>query len=216
MNSATVLKESADKYEAMLASDPSSRAFAPLAELYRKLGRLEEALALCRDGIRKHPDYSGAQILLARILMDLKRFREAEQELTALIRRVANHLLAHQILARLYLQIGQLQHAKTIAARILKLQPEDATAKAILAKKTPATEAGAAALHSPTPTVTMARLYEEQGHLQQALEIYEKIAAAQPELQSEVMRLQQRIRRDKKVDALQAMLKKFQQAKKPA
>ena len=38
-------------------SAPDSYVFVPLADACRKLGRFEEALEICEDGIERHPNY---------------------------------------------------------------------------------------------------------------------------------------------------------------
>ena len=39
------------RHEERLARDPGSLAFAQLADLYRKAGRMQDAIALCRLGL---------------------------------------------------------------------------------------------------------------------------------------------------------------------
>ena len=53
------------RHEERLARDPASLAFAQLADLYRKAGRTREAVALCRNGLVKHPHYTTARLILA-------------------------------------------------------------------------------------------------------------------------------------------------------
>ena len=54
--------------EERLAKDPGSLAFAPLADLYRKAGRIPEAVQLCRDGLGRFPGYGTARLILAKAL----------------------------------------------------------------------------------------------------------------------------------------------------
>ena len=56
--------------ESELAEHPSPRAFAPLAEAYRLVGRLEEALRTARAGAEAHPEHVGILVVLARALSD--------------------------------------------------------------------------------------------------------------------------------------------------
>ena len=48
-----------------LQRDPTSLAFAQLADLYRKAGRIREAIAVCRDGLGRYPHYTTARLILA-------------------------------------------------------------------------------------------------------------------------------------------------------
>lgn len=41
--------------------DPTSRVFAPLAEAYRRLGRVDEAIDICLEGLKHHPEFPGGE-----------------------------------------------------------------------------------------------------------------------------------------------------------
>ena len=45
------------RYEQTLLEDPQSRAFAPLAEVHRKAGRLDDAINVARAGLELNPGY---------------------------------------------------------------------------------------------------------------------------------------------------------------
>jgi tetratricopeptide (TPR) repeat protein len=59
-----------DEFEAALEADATPRTFAPLAELYRLAGRVEEAVRTAERGVHTHPDHLGIRIVLARALAD--------------------------------------------------------------------------------------------------------------------------------------------------
>jgi tetratricopeptide (TPR) repeat protein len=54
------------RHEERLARDPGSLAFAQLADLYRKAGRTQDAIALCRQGLARYPQYATARLILAK------------------------------------------------------------------------------------------------------------------------------------------------------
>ena len=58
------------KFEDTLAKDPASYCFAPLAELYRKTGLLEDAIATAQKGTALHPEYVGGYMALGRAYLD--------------------------------------------------------------------------------------------------------------------------------------------------
>ena len=64
------LQAEIEKLERKHAENPEGRYFVPLANAYRKLGELERAEVLLRDGLRRHPDYLSAHIVLGRCLAD--------------------------------------------------------------------------------------------------------------------------------------------------
>ena len=56
--------------ETRLARGPGPQAYAALGEAYRRAGRLDEALAVCRQGLERHPTYATARFILAKALLD--------------------------------------------------------------------------------------------------------------------------------------------------
>jgi len=58
------------RYEERLMRDPTSLAFAPLADAYRKVGRTREAINLCREGLARFPHYTTARLILAKAHLD--------------------------------------------------------------------------------------------------------------------------------------------------
>ena len=54
------------RYEERLARDPNSLAFAPLADAYRRAGRTRDAIALCREGLARFPEYATARHCIGR------------------------------------------------------------------------------------------------------------------------------------------------------
>ncbi len=78
--------------------DPTSRVFAPLAEAYRRLGRVDEAIDICKEGLNHHPDFHGGRVTLAKCLIDKRRLPEARVELERVIQFVPENLLAQRLL----------------------------------------------------------------------------------------------------------------------
>src|SRR5262245_20665996 len=58
------------RYEERLMRDPSSLAFAPLADAYRKIGRTREAINLCREGLARFQHYTTARLILVKAHLD--------------------------------------------------------------------------------------------------------------------------------------------------
>ena len=101
-----ISEENLKNFEALLRQDPSSRAFAPLAEAYRERGNLSQAEKLARSGIRKNPTYPGGLTLLARILIDLDKPFEAVGFLEKSIDLDPQNLLSFQLLGTCKLMLG--------------------------------------------------------------------------------------------------------------
>lgn len=77
MLSVAQLDERIDKCLAILADNPHSQVFAALAEAYRKRGELGRAFAVCKGGLKHHPDYAPAHIVMAKLYLHQGMFDEA-------------------------------------------------------------------------------------------------------------------------------------------
>lgn len=87
-----------ESLESRLAADPGSLLFVPLAEAYRRVGRLEDAERVLRDGLDRHPGHHSARTSLGRILLLLDRPQEAAAELQRVVDEVPDNLLAQRLL----------------------------------------------------------------------------------------------------------------------
>lgn len=64
-------------FDELLAHDPGSRIFFPLARLYRKEGLMDRAIEIVRKGIEYHPDFLEAQLFLIELLSEAGLREEA-------------------------------------------------------------------------------------------------------------------------------------------
>jgi len=79
--------------------DPSSIAFAQLAEEYRRAGQLQEAVDTSRAGLEIHPAYHSARVTLGRALLGLSLFQDAQRELEQVLKHAPENLAAIKGLA---------------------------------------------------------------------------------------------------------------------
>lgn len=105
--------------------DPKSRVFAPLAEAYRRLGRVDEAMSLCLEGIGHHPDFHGGRVALAKCYIDKQHFDKAKDELERVVQRVPENLLAQKLLGDVFLGLGQYHQALHCLKMAVMLAPHD-------------------------------------------------------------------------------------------
>lgn len=82
--------------------DPASIAFAALAEEYRRTGRYEEAIEICRRGLQRHASYISAHVTLGRALIETGRCDEARQELQYVLSVAPENLAAIRGLAEIH------------------------------------------------------------------------------------------------------------------
>jgi len=91
--------------------DPSSIAFAQLAEEYRRASMFQEAVDVCRNGLTVHPSYLSARVTLGRALVELQQFDEAQRELEHVLQNAPENLAAIRGLADVYHRQGALAEA---------------------------------------------------------------------------------------------------------
>lgn len=113
------------KYFNMYKKNPRSRVFAPLAEAYRKLGMLEDAYKILRDGIRYHPDYTLGYIVLANCYFDEKKYENTYNTLRPIISKNADNISLQKIFGLACIQLGHLEEALDTFKYLLFMNPKD-------------------------------------------------------------------------------------------
>jgi len=132
MESDASVRADIQKYEATLAKDSGSYCFAPLAELYRKLGLIDEAIAVAKLGCDLHPDYVGGQIALGRACLEKGLTGEGKDALEKVVSIAPDNMLALKLLSRMYVEQGNSTAAGRTLQLILSQSPDDIESKALL------------------------------------------------------------------------------------
>lgn len=126
------LDERISKCKRILSKEPDSLIFAALSEAYRRRGDLNMAAKTCTQGLKIHPEYGSAHLVMAKIKMDKRLFAEAEKELFLAIkadgRTSANELLLSEIL----IKKGKPKEARTLLDKLLLTDPENPQAQILL------------------------------------------------------------------------------------
>lgn len=110
---------------ARLNRDPDSKIFLQLAEEYRRAGHLEEALLVCKGGLKKHPGYHSARVALGRIFLSLSRLEEARIEFEAVTRASPENLLANRMLGDVLALSGDAAGARERYRSVIMYGPAD-------------------------------------------------------------------------------------------
>ncbi len=132
------------EYLRRFQEDPTSRVFAPLAEAYRRLGRYDEAIAICIEGLEHHPDFHGGRVVLAKCYMAKNQQGDARAELERVVHAVPENLMGQRLLGDVYLALGNRASALHCYKMALLLAPADVA----LCEKVHDLEAGASPLIS--------------------------------------------------------------------
>jgi len=112
------------KFEDILAVDPDAYSFAPLADIYRKLGLLDESIAIARRGVARHPGFAAGQLSLATACLEKGLTDEARGALEAVVRITPENLDAQRRLAALYDADGNAAAAAKCLRIVATLAPD--------------------------------------------------------------------------------------------
>ena len=108
-----------EKLEARFRENPEGRYFAPLADAYRKAGRVDDALMLVQAGLERHPDYLSAHIVLGRCHLDKKDDGAALAAFQQVLTIDAENIIALKSLAEISERIGNALDARRWLMRLL-------------------------------------------------------------------------------------------------
>ena len=183
-------------YLQIVAKDPSSTAFVPLAEAYRQIGLLDDALEAARLGTKMLPHFSPGFSTMGRILGQMGRIDEAMSAYARALSIDPQSQSALVGLARLHLIRGERDQARDILKQAEGFHPDDEKIADMLvaldlprpwqdikqasqARELPAKQAAPSA--EPISTVTLAEIYAQQGLPDKAARVYEDILRQNPD-----------------------------------
>ena len=112
-----------DQLTQKLVSDPKSRVFAQLADAYRKIGMLDEAIETAKRGLEVHPNYGIGHNVLGRCYLEKKMYALASEEFQLTIRSDPQNLVAYKMLATTFEKQGINDEALKYYQMVLDLEP---------------------------------------------------------------------------------------------
>src|SRR5260370_19665667 len=121
------------RYEERLARVPTAVAFGPLADAYRKTGRVGDAIRLCREGLERFPHYVTARLILAKALLDDGDPDSALSEVRAILEASPHEAQAHRLAGDLYRRSGALADAVNHLEQAVRLDPGGRGSRPLLA-----------------------------------------------------------------------------------
>jgi tetratricopeptide (TPR) repeat protein len=120
------------RYEERLMRDPTSLAFAPLADAYRKVGRTREAINLCREGLARFQHYTTARLILAKAHLDDDNPEAALAELGVILQASPRDVQAHRMAAEIHRKAGRWEEARQHLEHVVKLDAADRESRMLL------------------------------------------------------------------------------------
>lgn len=172
------------RQEERFQRDPSSLAFAHLADLYRKVGRTREAVALCRDGLARYPHYATARLILAKALMAEGNLDLALGELDKILDVSPKDLESHRLAAEIHRRRGHVDAAVSHLETAGRLDPGDRESRVLLGllRGVSTAEGGFGSLlrDDVFATVTFGTACLEQGLADEAAHVFTRILKNDP------------------------------------
>src|SRR5262245_33621939 len=174
------------RYEERLARDPASLAFAPLADAYRKMGRTEEAVRLCRDGLERFPAYATARLILAKALLDQGHADAALGEVRTILDTNPRDPQGHRFASELHRRAGRLEQAVAHLEQAVQLDPEDRESRILLGvlggggAVPDGSSLGRLLADDTFATVTFGALCLDQGLADEAAQVFLRILQKEP------------------------------------
>jgi tetratricopeptide (TPR) repeat protein len=176
------------RHEERLARDPASLAFAQLADLYRKAGRMPEAIALCRQGLTRYPQYTTARLILAKAWLAEGRLDEAGAEIRTALEQSPKDVQCLRLAAEVERRRGNIDGAADCLERVVKLDPGDRESRVLLGllradpQATGEASGLARVLRDDTfVTLTFGTTCLEQGCLDEAASVFTRLLRKNPD-----------------------------------
>lgn len=113
------------RYQKIFKDNPHSLVFAPLAEIYRKMGLVENALKILRVGLKNNPHYSSGKIVLGRCYFDEKNWQAAFDIFRPLVEEQKDNYSLLKIFALTCEKLGKIDQALTTFKILQFLSPKN-------------------------------------------------------------------------------------------
>jgi tetratricopeptide (TPR) repeat protein len=150
MNNAEV--ENLEALQVTLQQNPDSLTFARVADALMKMGRMDEAIQICEEGVKRHPQYVTGHMVLGKCYMQKKLYEQAEKEFKRVLLFDPKYIAAHRYYGDLMREIGWENTCEMSYRKILHIDPLDDKVRGVVeefARK--AQTAKPAAAQAPVP-----------------------------------------------------------------
>lgn len=184
-------KEQIERLRKRHRLSPDSKVFAPLADLLRQEGQLEEALILLEDGLVRHPRYLTAMVILGRTLLDAERRDHALSVLGKVLELDPENFVALGLVAEEACCHHHWDQARPLLEKLVLIEPHDPRWPRLLTEVraeelvAPASETGqedaAEEETGDLATMTMVDIYINQGYYAKAIAALRLIHARDPD-----------------------------------
>ncbi len=188
-----------DLYSQVLTSGPSPGTLVLVLSKLKEAGRLIKVIEECLKALNLYPKDIQIRRLLAETYFEAGLTSQAETELEKVTIQIDDLVSSYKLQAELYAKQGKKMEAFEALKLYLAHRPDDQEALNLLETLEPIEEAmdvepASHAQGGEPPkisTVTLAEIYYNQGQIEEAMDIYEKVVAQNPEDQRARIRLKE-------------------------
>ena len=112
-----------EKLERLVRENPKGRLFASLADAYRKDGQYPKALEVLEAGLKNHPDYVSARVVLGRVQLAVGDRMKAREAFARVVELDPESVIALKALADLAEEGGEASEALRWSGQLLTVDP---------------------------------------------------------------------------------------------
>lgn len=147
------IDERISKCQKILAEDPNSQIFAALADSFRKKGDLEQAFRICQSGLKIHPSYGSAHVVMSKINLDRGLYDWAEAEAKKAADIDGRTRTIELLMAEIHIYKGEFTDAIKLLKKLLSTDPENVQIQRLLeiAQKIPSEQAAILGVENDSP-----------------------------------------------------------------
>jgi len=188
------MKKPNDLFEQIISCGPSPSTLFLVLTRMKEEGRFSEVIQECVKALGTYPDEIRLRRLLAECYLEVGFISQAETELERVTSDISDLMSAYKLQAESYVRQGRGKEASEALKRYLAHKPDDQEAISLLERIKPLeeehlTEVSEIAdevsrteedLFPELATPTLAEIYCNQGQIQEAIVIYEKVLFDNP------------------------------------
>lgn len=116
---------SLQQMEERLKNKPDSLVFSRIADSYRKIGDVQQAIAICLKGLEPHPEYVTGRIILGRCYLEQENLENAMNEFIHVCRLDRYNQIAIKMIADIYAKQGLTDKAGDLYNILAGMDPEN-------------------------------------------------------------------------------------------
>jgi tetratricopeptide (TPR) repeat protein len=166
------------KYQEDFEKNPKSRVFAPLAEIYRKVGMTEKAMEVLSQGLRYHPSYVIGYLGLAFCYFDIRQYNLAYSTLKPFIDENRDNLRMQKLFSDTCLALSKKEEALQTLKYLLFLNAKDKEVATAVAELEQEIESAVTIKHIP---IIIPEEHEERNVISEPSFRIEKLESAPKE-----------------------------------